>query len=47
MSGYTVLQESRFLNLVGSTMCSGLVDDAGQRAKLLDAGSYSRVVQRI
>ena len=29
------------------TMRGGLVDDAGQCAKLLDAGSYSRVVQRI
>src|ERR1700687_4313264 len=42
-----VLQQDRFLNLVGDTMRGGLVDDAGQCAKLLGAGGYSRVVQRI
>jgi len=46
MSGYN-RSCSRFLNLVGDTMRGGLVDDAGQCAKLLDAGGYSRVVQRI
>src|SRR5262249_42448430 len=42
-----VLQQSRFLNLVGGTMRGGLIDDACQCAKLLGAGGYSRVVQRI
>jgi hypothetical protein len=35
-----ILQESRFLNLVSSTMRGSLVDDPGQRGKLLDAGGY-------
>ena len=48
MSGIQpVLQQGQFLDLVGGTMRGGLVDDAGQRAKLLDAGGYSRVIQGI
>ena len=48
MSGYKpVLQQGQFLNLVGGTMRGGLVDNAGQRAKLLGAGGYSRVIQGI
>src|SRR4029077_10935736 len=42
-----VLQQSRFLNLVGGTMRGGLIDDACQCAKLLGAGGYSRVIHRI
>src|SRR5262249_36781506 len=42
-----VLEQSRFLNLVGGTMRGGLIDDACQCAKLLGAGGYSRVVQGI
>src|SRR5262249_57446036 len=41
------LEQGRFLNLVGGTMRGGLVNDAGQCAKLLGAGGYSRVVQGI
>src|SRR5207253_5065517 len=35
-----VLQQSRFLNLIGGTMRGGLIDDACQCAKLLGAGGY-------
>ena len=48
MSGYNrSCSRADFLNLVGGTMRGGLVDDAGQCAKLLGAGGYSRVIQGI
>src|SRR5581483_4126459 len=40
----SVLQQRRFLDLVGGTMRGGLVDDARQSAKLLGAGGHGRVI---
>src|SRR5262249_60951734 len=42
-----VLQQGRFLDLVGGAMGGSLVDDAGQGAELLGARSDGRIVQRI
>ena len=38
-----VLEQDRFLNLVGGTMRGSFVDNASECAKLLGAGGYGRV----
>ena len=42
-----ILQQGRFLDLVGGTMRGRLVDDPRQGGKLLGAGRYSSVIERI
>src|SRR5215467_9533224 len=47
MSGYSRSCSRADSSILSVAQCGGLIDDACQCAKLLGAGGYSRVVQRI